>query len=169
MSNGMNLNNLIGSLGIKSNLAGDVSFLIVFLLVSFVVSFVLGKHRILVSLVGVYAAYAVVNLANFDFLKDPQGKALFFLTILVGFIVMFSRIIRGSVSGHGPTFIAKLTLGAAIVVGLSLSIVINWYPAKDLANIVTPNIRAYFSGDLFRFLWGIAPLVYLGIVRKRID
>ena len=43
MSNGMNLNNLLGNIGIKSNLAGDVSFLIIFLLVSFVVSFALGR------------------------------------------------------------------------------------------------------------------------------
>ena len=74
----MNLNNLLGSIGIKSNLAGDVSFLILFVLISFVISFVLGKHRILVSLLGVYAAYAVVSLANFDFVRDPQTKSLFF-------------------------------------------------------------------------------------------
>jgi len=169
MSNGMNLNNFVNNFGIKGSLAGDVSFLILFLLVSFVVSFVLGKHRILVSLLGVYAAYAVVSLANFDFVRDPQSKSLLYLAILVGFIVMFSRIIRGSVSGHGPAFIVKMTIGTAIVVGLSVAIIIGWYPAKDTASIVTPNVRYYFSGDLFRFLWGIAPLVYLGIVRKRID
>ena len=92
----------------------------------------LGKHRILVSLLGVYAAYAVVSLANFDFVRDPQTKTLFFLAILIGFVVMFSRIIRGSVSGHGPAFYAKMTIGTAIVIGLSLSIILGWYPAKDL-------------------------------------
>ena len=165
----MNLNSLLSDIGIKSNLAGDVSFLILFLLVSIVVSFMLGKHRILVSLLGVYAAYAVVNLANFDFVRDPQSKTLFFLTILVGFIVMFSRIIRGSVSGHGPMLIVKLTIGTAIVIGLSLSIILGWYPTKELAQVITPGAKSYFTGDLYKFLWGIAPLVYLGIVRKRID
>ena len=165
----MNLNNLLGSIGIKSNLAGDVSFLILFVLISFVISFVLGKHRILVSLLGVYAAYAVVSLANFDFVRDPQTKSLFFLAILIGFVMMFSRIIRGSVSGHGPVFYAKLTIGTAIVIGLSLSIILVWYPAKDLANVVTPSVKMYFTDSLYRFLWAIAPLVYLGIVRKRID
>ena len=165
----MNLNNLLGSIGIKSNLAGDVSFLIMFLLVSFVVSFMLGKHRILVSLLGVYAAYAVVNLANFDFVRDPQSKSLFFLAILIGFIMMFSRIVRGSVSGAGPAFYAKLTIGTAIVIGLSLSIILVWYPAKDLANVVTPSVKMYFTDGFYRFLWAIAPLIYLAIVRKRID
>jgi hypothetical protein len=165
----MNLNNLLGSFGIKSNLAGDVSFLIIFLLVSFVVSFALGKHRILVSLLGVYAAYAVVNLAEFDFLKDPQTRTLIFLAILIGFIVFFSRIVRGSVSGSGPAFFAKLAIGTAIVIGLSLSIILSWYSPKELANIVTPNVRTYFAGDAWKFLWAIAPLVYLGVVRKRID
>lgn len=165
----MNLNNLLGNIGIKSNLAGDVSFLILFVLISFVVSFVLGKHRILVSLLGVYAAYAIVNLANFDFVRDPQAKALFFLTILIGFIVMFSRIIRGSVSGHGPMLIVKLAIGTAIVVGLSLSIILGWYSTKELADVITPGVKSYFTGDLYKFLWGIAPLVYLGVVRKRID
>jgi len=165
----MNLNNLLGNIGIKSNLAGDVSFLILFVLISVVVSFVLGKHRILVSLLGVYAAYVVVNLANFEFVRDPQSKTLFFLTILIGFIVMFSRIIRGSVSEHGPMLIAKLAIGTAIVVGLSLSIILGWYSTKELADVITPGIKSYFTGDLYKFLWGIAPLVYLGVVRKRID
>lgn len=165
----MNLNNLVSSLGVKGTLAGDVSFLILFLLVSFVVSFVLGKHRILVSLVGVYVAYAVVNLANFDFVRDPQSKTLFFLAILIGFIITFSRIIRGNVSGYGPAFYAKLTIGTAVVIGLSLSIILGWYSPKQLADIVTPNVRTYFVSDFWRFLWVVAPLVYLGVVRKRID
>lgn len=165
----MNLNNLLGSIGIKSNLAGDVSFLILFLLVSFVVSFLLGRHRILVSLLGVYVSYAVVSLADFDFLKDSQTKTLVFLAILIGFIVGFSRIVRGSVSGSGPGFYAKLMIGTAVVIGLSLSIILSWYSPKELADIVTPNVRTYFSGDFYKFLWAIAPLVYLGVVRRRID
>jgi hypothetical protein len=165
----MNLNNLLGNIGIKSNLAGDVSFLILFVLISVVVSFVLGKHRILVSLLGVYVAYAVVSLANFDFVREPQAKTLFFLMILVGFIVIFSRIIRSSVSGHGPILIVKLAIGTAVVVGLSLSIILNWYSTKELADVITPSVKAWFMGDFYRFAWGISPLVYLGIVRKRID
>ena len=165
----MNLNNLVSNLGIKGSLAGDVSFLIIFLLVSFVISFVLGKHRILVSLLGVYAAYAVVALANFDFVKDPNSKSLLFLAVLVGFVLSFSKIIRGSVSGHGPVLIAKLTVGTAVVVGLSLSVILNWYAPKELSDIVTPGVRKFFTNDFYEFLWGIAPLVYLGIIRKRID
>ncbi|MFA6193758.1 MAG: hypothetical protein WC726_02775 [Parcubacteria group bacterium] len=165
----MNLNNLLGNIGIKSNLAGDVSFLILFVLISVVLSFVLGKHRILVSLLGVYVAYAVVSFANFDFTREPQAKALFFLTALVGFIVMFSRIIRGSVSGHGPMLIVKLAIGTAVVIGLSLSIVLNWYSTKELADVITPGVKSYFTGDLYKFLWAIAPLAYLAVVRKRID
>jgi hypothetical protein len=165
----MNLNNLLGNLGIKSNLAGDVSFLILFLLVSFVVSFALGKHRILVSLVGVYAAYMVVNFARFEFLKEPSAKTLAFLAILAGFVLFFSKIIRGSVSGHGPVFMAKLVLGTAIVIGLSLSVILNWYTPKELADVITPGTRKFFTDDLWRFFWAIAPLVYLGVVRKRID
>jgi hypothetical protein len=169
MSNGMNLNNLISGLGIKSNLAGDVSFLIIFLLVSFVVSFAMGKHRLLVSLLGVYAAYAVVSLASFDFLKEPSMKTLVFLAILVGFAAFFSKIVRGSVSGHGPMLMVKLVIGTAIVIGLSLSIILSWYTPKELADIITPGTRKFFTGDFWKFAWGIAPLVYLGIVRKRID
>jgi hypothetical protein len=165
----MNLNNIVSSLGVKGNLVGDVSFLIVFLIVSFVLSFILGKHRILVSLLGVYAAYVVVSLANFDFVRDSQTKILFFLAVLIGFIMMLTRIIRGSVSGHGPALMLKMTVGTAIVVGLSLSIILTWYPAKDLTSLITPSARSYFTDDLYKFLWAIAPLVYLGIVRKRID
>lgn len=165
----MNLNNLISGLGIKSNLAGDVSFLILFLLVSFVVSFAMGKHRLLVSLLGVYAAYAVVSLARFDFLNEPSMKTLVFLAVLVSFAAFFSKIVRGSVSGHGPMLMLKLALGTAVVIGLSLSIILGWYTPKELADIITPGTRKFFTGDFWKFVWAIAPLVYLGIVRKRID
>jgi len=165
----MNLNNLLGNLGIKSNLAGDLSFLILFLLVSFVVSFALGKHRILVSLVGVYAAYVVVSFAKFDFVREPNTKTLVFLASLVGFVLFFSKIIRGSVSGHGPMLMVKLVVGTGIVIGLSLSIILNWYTPKELADVITPGTRKFFTGDFWQFIWAIAPLVYLGVVRKRID
>src|SRR4030042_1786030 len=169
MSNGMNLNNLISGFSIKSNLAGDLSFLILFLLVSFVVSFALGKHRILVSLLGVYAAYAVVSLSNFKFLEELSTKALIFLAVLVGFVLFFSKIIRGSVSGSGPMLMVELVVGTAVVIGLSLSIILSWYTPKELADIITPGTRKFFTADFYRFLWAIAPLVYLGVVRKRID
>ncbi len=165
----MNLNNLVSNFGLKGSLAGDVSFLILFLLVSFVVSFVMGKHRIMVSLLGVYAAYAVVSLASFDFFREPNMKAVAFLAVLVGFVMLFSKIIRGSVSGHGPMLMAKLAIGTAVVIGLSLSVILGWYTPKELADIITPNTRKFFTADFYRFLWGIAPLIYLGVVRKRVD
>lgn len=165
----MNLNNFVSNLGIKGNLAGDVSFLILFLLVSFVLSFAMGKHRIMVSLLGVYAAYVVVSLANFDFLREPNMRTVAFLAVLIGFVVFFSKIIRGSISGYGPVFMAKLVIGTAIVIGLSLSVILSWYTPKELAGIITPNTRKFFTADFYRFLWGIAPLVYLGVVRKRVD
>jgi len=165
----MNLNNLLDNLGVKSNLAGDVSFFILFILVSFVISFALGKRRLLVSLVGVYAAYTVVNFAKFEFLKEPSVKTLAFLAVLVGFVLFFSRIIRGSVSGHGPMLIAKLAIGTAVVIGLSLSVILSWHTPKELAGIITPGTKQFFTGDFWQFVWAIAPLAYLGAVRKRID
>jgi hypothetical protein len=165
----MNLNNLLGSLGIKSNLAGDVSFLILFILVSFVVSFALGKHRLLVALLGAYVAYVVVAFANFEFLKEPNMKALVFLAALIGFVMYFSKIVHSSISGSGPVFMAKMTIGTAVVIGFSLSIILGWYTPKELADVITPGTRKFFTDDLWRFFWAIAPLVYLGVVRKRID
>lgn len=163
----MYLNNLFSTIGFKGNLGSDVIFLIVFLLVSFAVSFVMGKHRLLVSLLGVYVAYAVTNLAKSDFIKDSNTRVLLFLAVLVGFILLFARIIRASVSGSGPALIVKMVIGAAIVIGLSLSIILGWYGAKDFENFISPNVRLYFTADLYKFLWAIAPLAYLIVVRKR--
>jgi len=164
----MNLNNLLGSIGIRSNLVGDVSFLILFLAFGLAVSFVLGKRRMVVSLLGVYAAYGIINLARFDFLKEPSTKTLVFLALLIGFVLFFSKIWRGSISGHGPVLVAKLFLGTVIVTGLSLSVVLSWQTSKELTDLITPSARKFFTDDFWRFVWSIAPLVYLGVV-KRID
>jgi len=98
----MNLNNLASSAGFKGNLGSDLTFLILFLLVSFVLSFIMGKHRILVSLLGIYASFAVISMSNFEFLKDPNLKVVIFLAVIVGFVLTFSRMIHSSVSGSGP-------------------------------------------------------------------
>lgn len=165
----MNLNNLASSAGFKGNLGNDLTFLILFLLVSFALSFIVGKHRLLASFLGIYVAYAIVSTSNFDFLKDPNSKTIIFLAIIIGFVLIFSRMIHSSVAGSGPALIAKLVIGAAIVIGLSLSIILGWYPEKAFAAFITPTMKTYFTGDLYKFLWAIAPLVYLGIVRKRMS
>ncbi|MDD3487162.1 MAG: hypothetical protein PHF35_02165 [Candidatus Moranbacteria bacterium] len=165
----MYLTNLISSLGLKGALAGEVSFLVVFLLASFALSFALGKHRILVSLLGVYVAYAILNLADFDFLKDPQMKTLLFLAVLVSFVMLFSPVIRGRISGSGPSYFLKVTVGTAIVIGFSLSIILGWYSAKETASLILPDVREYFVSGIYKFLWVAAPVAYLGVVRRRID
>lgn len=165
----MDINSLISSIGFKGNIGSDIIFLILFILASFVISFALGKHKILVALLGVYASYAVVSMAKFDFVNEANTKALLFLAILVAFVIFFSRLIRASISGIGPVFITKLVIGSAIIVGLSLSIIFSWFPAKDLGGFSTPVTREFFTGDFYRFLWTIAPLVYLAVIRKKID
>jgi hypothetical protein len=165
----MDINSLVNSIGFKGNVGSDIVFLIIFILASFGISFALGKHKILVALLGVYASYAVVSMAKFDFLKEGNAKALLFLVVLASFVIFFSRLIRTSISGIGPVLITKLVIGSAIVVGLSLSIIFNWFPAKDLGEFSTPATREFFTGDFYKFLWAIAPLVYLAVIRKKID
>jgi hypothetical protein len=110
----------------------------------------------------------VISMSNFEFLKDPNLKIILFIALIIGFVLMFSRMIHSSISGSGPVLIAKMALGCAIVIGLALSIILSWYPAKNLIGVITPNAASYFSSDLARFLWAIAPLMYLGIIKKRL-
>jgi len=164
----MNINNLVSSLGLKGNAAGDVSFLVLFLLVSFAISFVLGRHRLLTSFLGIYTSFTIVTLAAFDFLKDAQNKVLFFIALAVAFVVLFQKVIRGSISGYGTVLLVKLFIGGILVVGLVLSVVLSWLPSKELADFITPSAKKFFEGDLSRFLWALGPLVYLAVVRKRL-
>lgn len=165
----MNLNNLIANLGVKGTAAGDVTFLILFLLVSFVLSVALGRHRILVTMLGIYASYVIVFLVPETFVDDPNTKAILLLALIVAFVVMFGRIIRANLSGSGTAYLVKSTIGAAVILGLFLSVVFSWLPAKELTQFATPTTKKFFTEDLYRFFWALAPLVYLGVVRKRID
>lgn len=165
----MDINNLISSLGFKGSLGSDVVFLILFLLVSFALSVGLGKQKILVAMLGVYASYVAVLFIPKSFVSETNTKVLLFVALVVAFIIFFGRIIRASLSGSGTNYIVKSTVGSAIILGLILVIIFNWMAAKELANFVTPATKKYFTEDLYKFLWAIAPLVYLAVVRKRID
>jgi len=165
----MEINNLTSSLGLKGSLGSDVVFLILFLLISFALSVGLGRQKILVAMLGVYASYVAVSFIPKNFISDANTKILLFVALVVAFIIFFGRIIRASLSGSGASYIVKSTVGSAIILGLMLVIISNWMVAKELANFVTPATKKYFTEDLYKFLWAVAPLVYLAVVRKRID
>jgi hypothetical protein len=165
----MDINNLVSNLGLKGTLGSDVVFLILFLLVSFVLSVVLGRQKILVAMLGVYASYVAVLFIPKSFVTDANTKMLLFVALVVAFIMFFGKIIRASLSGSGTNYIIKSIVGSAVIIGLILTIIFSWVPAKELANFVTPTTKIYFTEDIYKFLWAIAPLVYLAVVRKKID
>jgi hypothetical protein len=165
----MNISNFISSLGFKGNIGSDIVFWILFLVISFVFSLAIGKKRILVTIVGIYASFVVVSFIPKGFIEDPINKAIIFIGLLVAFVVMFGKIINARLIGSGPSFFIKSTIGSATLIGLFLVVTIGWIPSKELSGFMTPNTKKFFTDELYRFLWAIAPLVYLGVVRKKID
>jgi hypothetical protein len=165
----MDINSLVSSLGLKGTLGSDVVFLILFLLLSFVLSVGLGRQKILVAMLGVYASYVAVSFIPKNFVSEQNTRILIFVALVVAFIIFFGRIIRASLSGSGAHYLIKSIIGSAIIIGLVLVIIFSWMGTKELASFVTPATKKYFTEDLYKFLWAIAPLVYLAVVRKKID
>ncbi|MFA5871941.1 MAG: hypothetical protein WC858_04475 [Parcubacteria group bacterium] len=165
----MDINSLIGSFGFKENLGSDIVFWILFIILSFVFSLAIGKKRILVTIVGIYASFVVVSFIPKSFITDPFNRAILFVALLVAFVVMFGKIINASLIGSSPSYFIKSTIGSATLLGLFLVIIFGWLPGKELSNIVTPSTKVYFTDEIYRFLWTVAPLVFLGVVRKKID
>ena len=89
----MEINNLVSSLGLKGNVGSDVVFLILFLLVSFVLSVGLGRQKILVAMLGVYASYVAVSFIPKSYASEANTKILLFAALVVAFIMFFGKII----------------------------------------------------------------------------
>jgi hypothetical protein len=154
------------NIGIPTQYAGDIWLLIVFLAISIALIFLVKKKNLGSLLLSVYVAY-VISLSSFFLPEDINFRAIYFLVIIAIVFWMMKKVFGLNFHGRKIVIWGQTLIIALAIVGLSLSLVLTWIPAKEISEFFTPFSQQLFISELARFIWALFPFLLLVAIKKR--
>ena len=163
--------------------AGDSSgwlVILFFIFVVFLVGFTLGRTRMLLALVSIYAAAFIENrFTYFDavrgYFNPPAGGVpeywvhigLFIALYVIVFNILNRSILKHRLAVKEASVLA-ISLEAILIVGLLASIIVAYLPTDQL-KFLPADLLKYFSTKNAQFIWAILPLVAALFLRGKRD
>ncbi len=146
----------------------DLFIVLFFLVAAFLYGLSLGRDRIVVILVSIYMALAVINTAPKEVIV-PNFFVLRISAFLGVFLVLFFLLSRSALihsiaasDSKGPWW--QVILFSVLHVGLLISITVSFLPDTAVATL-SPITRKIFAEDLASFLWILAPILAMIVIR----
>lgn len=153
---------------LPGKIAGDVSFLLLFVGGSLALAFVLGRTRLVSVVIYSYVALAlVVTLPVVVFSFAPEGKAIVFLALLIFLVAVGDYIVDIHISNPTSTFFSRVLVMGCLGSGLVLSILLSLVSQSFALQFLSSTVYGYFAAPLSRIVWMAAPLLFLFFVNKR--
>jgi len=151
----------------------DLFILLFFITAGILYGFTLGRARVLFILMSLYIGLAISSNLPFITEKNSQRfglnsvsalRIIVFAACVVGLFLLFTRI------GALSTFSAEAGLAHVILfsflhVGLLISIILSFLPETFIASL-GPLTKTLFTSDLANFLWILAPIAAMFLVKK---
>lgn len=144
----------------------DLFIVLFFVITVFLYGMSLGRDRIIVILVSIYMALAVVSNAPFLGNWDANVKVgdffAFRVTTFLGlFVLLFFVLSRSALQRTFGNLAAgswwQVLLFSVFHVGLLVSITLSFLPPDAITHLA-PLTQRVFASDLARFLWIVAPI-----------
>ncbi|MBI3115652.1 MAG: hypothetical protein HYZ09_04150 [Candidatus Kerfeldbacteria bacterium] len=152
----------------------DLFIILFFVIAGFLYGLSLGRDRIVVILVSIYMSLAVVNTAPFIGQGSAQvGIESFFVlkvsAFLILFILLFFLISRSALlatiaSSDSRGAWWQVLLFSFLHVGLLTAITLSFLPPSSVESLA-PMTQTLFSGDTALFLWIVAPIIGMMIMK----
>lgn len=158
---------LFSKLGISSNLSQDISLLFLVIFVSFVFGMFIGRYKLLTILVNIYISLAVIAAVPKGFLASYSHNLIAFFSILIILTLISKKFFEVSISGAGSGFLWRVFAMSFLEVVLLISIAVSMVPEKVALGYVSATSYKYLASDNFRFIWTIAPLVFMFFIQRR--
>ncbi|MFZ5982534.1 MAG: hypothetical protein ACOYS2_03125, partial [Patescibacteria group bacterium] len=73
------------------------------------------------------------------------------------------------ISGSGTGFLWRVFVMSFLEVVLIFSVVFSFLPRKTALEWISGDALNYLAGDWFRFVWAVAPLLFLFVIHKKIN
>ncbi len=154
---------------VPHNLAGDLSFLLLFLALCIGLGVYLGRSRLINVLIYGYVGVALIHVfpqAWFAF--SPYGKAWMFLAILIFLFFVGDYLFDVHISSAGSDFFWRIMVMSFLTIGMVVSIVLTLLPRSAVAGYISNTAYGYFTLPLSQLLWMTIPLFFLLFINKRL-
>ncbi|KKP79553.1 MAG: hypothetical protein A2271_01425 [Candidatus Moranbacteria bacterium RIFOXYA12_FULL_35_19] len=163
----MNLGLLLSKIGISSNFVQDATLLVVIILLTIAFAFLIGRGRLISVLVSFYISLALLNVFPKEYLKDYSYElGLFFILLIL--IAIFSKRIFG-IYISSSEFMWRIFAVSFLEVAMLFSLVFSILPEKKALGYISQNTYGYLVSSPYNFLWLIAPIIFVYLIRKRLN
>ena len=163
----MNLNLLFSKIGISQNFVQDFTFLLVIIILTVAFAFLIGRHRLVQTLISTYIALALLKAFPEKYLSDYTYELIFFFVVLT-IVTFFNKKIFG-IYISSAEFMWRIFAVSFLEVVLLLSIIFTITPQKIALGYISPNTYSYLVSSEFHFFWLLLPLIFVYLIRKRLN
>lgn len=163
----MDITLLLSKIGISQNFVQDFTLLLVIVAVTVAFAFLVGRHRLVQMLISTYIALALLQSFPEKYLSNFSYELIFFFIVLV-LVTIFSKKIFG-IYISSSEFMWRIFMVSFLEVVLLLSIVFTIIPKKIALGYISPNAYDYLVSPIFHFTWLFIPLLFVYLIRKRLN
>lgn len=163
------ISSIFSALHVPSNLAGDLSLILIFVATSLVFGFVFGRWKLVNILINVYIAVAFVNvLPEGLFLISDYAKAGVFLVVLFFLSMVDDRLFDVHITSAGTDFFWRLFVMSFMVTGMVVSVILSTLPKGFALDYISASTYAYLASPTALIFWMTAPLLSLLFINNRL-
>ncbi|HRY82929.1 MAG TPA: hypothetical protein P5232_04515 [Candidatus Moranbacteria bacterium] len=163
----MNFIELFSKIGISPSFMQDFSLLIVIILLTVAFAFLVGRGRLIAVLMSAYISLALLEAFPGNYLKDYSYELIFFLILLILFTIFSKRIFGVYISGS--QFLWRIFTVSFLEVVMLLSVILSILPKKIALGYISENAYKYLVSSEFHFFWLIIPIIFVYLIRKRLN
>lgn len=121
----------------KINFFQDFTFLIAVILLTLAVAFLVGRHRLISLLFGIYISLALLGAVSIKYIKDSLFQAVFFLVVVCVITILGRKIIGLYVSKSD--FMWRIIVLSFLEVMAILSVLAYILPKKNSFGLYFPK------------------------------
>ncbi len=150
-------------------IAGDFSFVLIFLAISLVAGFFFGRIKLISIMIDVYIARALVSVIPGDWIAlVSYSDSIIFLLVFIFLLLTDHRLFDLHISSRASGFFWRVGVMGVLVTGMVTSSLFSYLPEEVVLEYVSETLYSYFVSEIAHMFWMIAPLVALAFINRRL-
>lgn len=163
------LDDILSTLSIPKNLAGDLSLILLFIGLSIAFGFIFGRWKLVNILINVYIVVAFLSVLPKELLSfSPYAKAGAFIGLLFFLSTVDDRLFDVHITSAGTDFFWRLFVMSLLVTGMLVSVTLAFLPKTLALSYISSTVYGYFASPVALIFWMAIPLLLLLFINNRL-